>query len=200
MKVVLFSESILHTNLENKLIKKLFLSTLKKEKEKNVSMVKSNRGGFQTDSLDNEKLKKFLIENAGELLNSEYKFNKSIKLLLSNFWINQNYKYNYNRSHLHLGITSPTGFTINFSGVYYLEVPNDPGNIYFESNDISRCNQEILNISTNNHTDFRTEVSFTPKENDFIIFPSYLRHGVESSMSNKKRTSVAFNFVVQDAI
>jgi len=200
MRVVLFSESILHTNIENKEIKKLFLSIFKKEKEKNISMMKSNRGGFQTDSLDNKTLKKFLIENAGKLLNSDYKLNKSIKLLLSNFWINQNYKYNYNKSHLHLGITSPTGLTINFSGIYYLEVPDDSGNIYFESNDIVRYNQEILNRHVDDHPDFRTELSFIPKENDFIIFPSYLRHGVESSLSNKKRTSVAFNFVIKDAI
>jgi uncharacterized protein (TIGR02466 family) len=200
MKEVLFSETILYTDIENKEIDKLFLSVLKKQKriQNNKSMVNSNRGGFQTDNITDKTLGTFLMKNAGDLLTTNYTFKNNIKLTLSNFWINENYKYNYNRSHLHLGINNDTGLAINYSGIYYIQVPKeDPGDIYFESNDISRLNLEVLNRSVENHPDFRTEVHLTPINNKFVVFPSYLRHGVESNLSNKKRISVAFNFTVQ---
>ena len=47
MKQVLFSESILYTDIEDKHIKKLFLSILKKEKQKNNCMLKSTEEDFK---------------------------------------------------------------------------------------------------------------------------------------------------------
>jgi len=200
MKQVLFSESILYTDIEDKHIKKLFLSILKKEKQKNNCMLKSNRGGFQTGNILDQKLGIFLIKNAGDLIIEHYKFKNNIKLILSNFWINENNKHNYNRSHVHVGINSKTGLNINFSGIYYLEVPKNSGNLYFESNDIVRYSYENLNSNVIDNSDFRQETFFIPTKNKFIVFPAHLRHGVESNLSNKKRISVAFNFIIQNEI
>jgi len=60
------------------------------------------------------------------------------------------------------------------SGVYYLQVPENCGNIVF-----LKGNKEKLEIS--------------PKSGKLLLFPSELDHCVQNNMGNDKRISVAFN-------
>ena len=192
MRLTLFSVSIISANLPNQKIKKRFLSLLKKEKQNNNSRIISNIGGFQTQSLTDKILGEFLMNSSANLLTSHYQFKKPVKFILNNFWINENYKNSYNKIHRH------QGQDVDFSGIYYLQVPKKSGNIYFESNDPSREMFNIFYPYIERHTDFERHIEFEPKDNNFVIFPSNLNHGVEPNESNSKRISVAFNFMIRN--
>lgn len=60
------------------------------------------------------------------------------------------------------------------SGVYYLEVPIDSGDLFFRS-------------------DGKEDFSLVPKAGSVVLFPSELRHGVRMNSSSGKRISLAFN-------
>ncbi|MBU63602.1 MAG: hypothetical protein CMI26_13980 [Opitutae bacterium] len=60
------------------------------------------------------------------------------------------------------------------SGVYYLEVPIDSGDLFFRS-------------------DANEDFSLLPKAGSVVLFPSDLRHGVRINSSPGKRISLAFN-------
>ena len=60
------------------------------------------------------------------------------------------------------------------SGVYYLEVPIDSGDLFFR-------------------VDGEEDFSFVPKAGSVVLFPSELRHGVRINSSSGKRISLAFN-------
>ena len=68
---------------------------------------------------------------------------------------------------------------VDHSWVYYVKVPPGSGNLIFVLDDKdNRCPQ----------------CTFTPKEGQCIIFPSYIRHRVSKNMSNDVRISVAGDF------
>ena len=60
------------------------------------------------------------------------------------------------------------------SGVYYLEVPIDSGDLFFRA-------------------DGEEDFSLLPEAGSLILFPSDLRHGVRMNSSSSKRISLAFN-------
>lgn len=69
---------------------------------------------------------------------------------------------------------------VDYSWVYYVKVPPGSGNLIFILDDKdNRCPQ----------------YTFTPKEGQCIIFPSYIRHRVSKNMSNDIRISVAGDFI-----
>ena len=192
MRITLFSDSIISNNIKNEKIKKLFLSLLKKEKQNNNLRTVSNRGGFQTNNIKNKILEEFLITSSAHMLTSNYKFKKSVKFILNNFWINENLKNNYNKPHSHLGQN------VDFSGTYYLKAPKNSGNIFFESNDPSREMFQTFKSFIEPSFDFQNHIDFEPKDNDFVLFASNLRHGVMPNKTNEKRISVAFNLMIRE--
>jgi hypothetical protein len=60
------------------------------------------------------------------------------------------------------------------SGVYYLEVPIDSGDLFFRS-------------------DGEEDFFLVPEAGTVVLFPSELRHGVRMNSSSGKRVSLAFN-------
>ena len=60
------------------------------------------------------------------------------------------------------------------SGVYYLEVPIDSGDLFFRS-------------------DGEEDFSLVPEAGTVVLFPSELRHGVRMNSASGKRISLAFN-------
>ena len=96
---------------------------LKSEQNKNYQVKKSNVGGFQTNNLKNSVIENYIIKNSFSLLNDKYTTLNPTEVAIKNFWINVNYKNSWNLPHQH-----PNS---NFSGVFYLEVPKDSGNLIF---------------------------------------------------------------------
>jgi uncharacterized protein (TIGR02466 family) len=140
-------------------------------------------------SLDIESKYKLLCENIGE---EAMKFVKSlsynIKTLKSNdFWFNCGDKNTFQEFHRH-----PYS---HISGVYYISVPKDSGNIVFKQNNENMFELPIDKIQ--NKTKYNTErPKIMPEENKLILFKSDLEHMVEINKSNDLRISMSFNFLV----
>ena len=90
-------------------------------------------------------------------------------------------------------------FNSIFSGVFYLNVPNNSGNITFSLTSYDdRKLIRVLNPEIQTENPYNTRLySVTPQDNTVIIFPSSLRHKVERNCSNQKRVSIAFNYFIK---
>ena len=98
------------------------------------------------------------------------------------------------------GIINPPGSSnrlhnhpYNFlSGVFYLQVPEDSGQIIFHD---PKPQAEVLSPpKVENHSiHVAHRVNFKPKNGTLIFFPSYLNHEVEENNSQDDRIIVSFN-------
>ena len=106
-------------------------------------------------------------------------------------WANINSRHAYNRHHTH-----PHAL---WSGVYYVQAPDDCGLLYFTD---PRPQAHVLTPyydARRRHPDTWNEVFYQPKEGRLIVFPAWLVHAVHPNLSNEQgeggeRISVSFNF------
>ena len=108
-------------------------------------------------------------------------------LVLGNWWININGKYDYNESHDHQNSV--------LSGTYYVQVPEENmGDLILHRGD----NAEFFLTSKVEREQTMANAMAVPcpvKESMFYLFPSWVKHSVERNESDKERISIAFNFV-----
>jgi uncharacterized protein (TIGR02466 family) len=79
--------------------------------------------------------------------------------------------------HLHIGA--------DYSGVLYLQTPENCGNIRFRD---PRLHYETI---------FQTpDVEINPNVGRMILFPGWLRHAIGINQSNHDRVGIAFNFTI----
>lgn len=154
----------------------------------------SNRGGWQSPDILKNEFEKLIFLN--QIQNSLNKFKEKMaitnhNIFIDSCWININQKSHYNLSHAHYGCL--------FSGVIYIKVPKNSGKIIFER-PIDTTVQSYLdywhlqagrNFPSNSY--FSTECAVQPKEKMLLLFPSWLKHRVESSENDEERISIAFN-------
>tara|TARA_Y100000592_G_scaffold98072_1_gene170236 strand:- start:402 stop:995 length:594 start_codon:yes stop_codon:yes gene_type:complete len=78
------------------------------------------------------------------------------------------------------------------SGVYYLKVPKKSGNLVFLE---PKPQAEVLSPPKKENSSVYTahSVSWEPKENSLIFFPSWLQHEVLTNNSNDDRVILSFN-------
>jgi uncharacterized protein (TIGR02466 family) len=144
----------------------------------------SNSGGWQSEkqNFNSIEIMQPLLREIIESLNSIYE-NYGIPFAPSTleYWFNINRKYNFNWMHNH-----PSFF---FSAVYYVNEPKNSGNIIFERPDAANdwITPETYNIRN------MPSLSVSPKANNLLVFPSYLKHRVEQNLSDEDRISIAFN-------
>jgi uncharacterized protein (TIGR02466 family) len=181
-------------NIDNKKVEEY----CKELSKKNKGRVLSNVGGWQSHDLFlNEKTDKrikplfFNILNELKELIQQIELQDSYRLNESSlqFWININGQENYNQLHNH-----PRSF---ISGVYYVKVPKNSGNIIFHHpNTLMKFwyQQYTKGITHDSHP----LVFVTPEEGKLVLFPSWLEHVVESNKTGKKRISIAFNASLQE--
>lgn len=148
----------------------------------------SNRNGWQSNNLSGSilPLNSMFIEILKAM--NEYKEQVGAKgtVELDNIWININPKGGSNIPHVH-----PHSF---MSGVYYVQTPNDCGNIYFENtHPVNYDWQDFKFKDFSNNVNAGDTWEFEPKENDLYIFPSWAKHGVNANTSNTDRISISFN-------
>ena len=119
-------------------------------------------------------------------------FSKDFGVLTNNIictesWINLAEAGNYQEYHIH-----PAS---HFSVVYYVNSPDNSGNIIFKSHEaISDMFPIPADILT--PANYKT-YSYTPKNNDLLIFRSNLNHMVEKNISNEDRVSISANFCLK---
>jgi uncharacterized protein (TIGR02466 family) len=108
------------------------------------------------------------------------------KLKVKNYWFNIHEKGHYGNSHYHReGI---------ISGVLYLKSPQDCGKIVFERTDLQEHYFEADNVTEYSYKNY----SYEPKVGRLLLFPSYLKHRIESNNTkddDDKRISLSFNYV-----
>jgi len=153
---------------------------------------KTNEGGWhsQTDLHLDERfstLKSEIINLGQEALNHLSVEDYMIPSM-SGLWAIINPPSSKNKLHTH-----PFNY---LSGVFYLQVPPDSGSLIFHD---PRPQNEVLmppkKPDESIHTSSR--VSWTPKPNDLIFFPSWLNHEVEKNNSNEDRIVLSFNLELQ---
>lgn len=181
-KEVIFSESISINYLKDDNLKKSLLNAFAIDKATSSSQQYSNRGGHHTVNLLNNKLESQLKPHLNIFIKDFT--DKHFEVKLKDLWIIENKLNDYNISHLHE--------LSKFSGIYYLQIPENSGNLVFERNDRSNTMQRYSDYYIN--TDSIDRMAFEPKEDMLIIFPSHLSHFVERNNNSKSRITASFNF------
>jgi len=149
----------------------------------------SNAGGWQSEPFNWDHPKYLGPEMFSYVQNSiiecvrDLPVKQNVGALFKNFWINVNPPGTYNTTHIHPGA--------QLSGIFYVKVPDNSGNIVFE-NTLEQHNplsQFLYGVPTET-------ASVTPTAGQTIIFNSHLPHSVELNMSNENRISIAFNILL----
>lgn len=160
--------------IDNCLLKKQIISFSKKEKSQTLS----NVGGYQGHEFHNEEWYAAISKRIPLL--EEKPVNK---FKIYN-WVNINKKGHYNEKHTHLNTN------LFLSGVYYVKVPENSGNIRFYDPRGSFISSMPDHQYYNNGFNY---YKITPKEGMVIFFPPWLEHDVEPNLSKDTRITIAFN-------
>ena len=192
---LLFPVPIFSLKCENfKEIKNDLLSLcykLKEEDDRGVN--KSNVGGWQSkvDLIkSNKKFASIFNTMLSAFINDARIFSKN-NFEVANIWININQLDDYNISHIHA--------YSDISGVFYIKVPKDSGNIIFTNPQEFQHHTLIDSLTEEfkQQISLYSEYSISPNEGDCIIFPSNLYHRVSPNKSNSDRISIAFNLRIK---
>ena len=146
----------------------------------------SNDGGYHSPDLDlNIPELQSLREQATRCFNEvKEKFFYQPTLKIANMWLNINYPHSYNQLHNHPRCC--------FASTFYISVPENSGRIVFCNNyeiENHMPDTRITQFGTYNSSIWTLPV----KDNDFYVFPAWLKHRVEMNKSKKDRISISIN-------
>jgi len=176
-------------NINNQEIKDYCLYL--KDNTKGVNI--SNRGGWHSSEilLPMPQDLRSLFSNLEVFVNENcFKEMGVPNLKFGNFWVNINTPNSYNLAHDHQNSV--------LSGVYYVSVPHDNmGDLVLHRGDTAeyflKSDVERIGTKTNSFVSVKK-----PIESVFYIFPSWVKHHVESNNSQGDRISIAFNFIAEN--
>jgi uncharacterized protein (TIGR02466 family) len=151
--------------------------------KKTPGMIRSNRGGWQSDTiLWEHEVFKPLLEKATNISQNIISSisNNNPQMVIRSMWGNINPKGGMNFAHVHPGSW--------MSGVYYIQLPKGSDQIVFEDPRPSR----IMDFQRSCLID---DAYFThnPKVGELLLFPSWLPHLVFPNNSDEERISISFN-------
>jgi len=184
VKVNLFTDSIIIESVIDQDLDEAIIKVLNNEEKNNKNVLKSNKGGFQTENINDKKICQTLLNEAGKAISKNYNVNANYSL--HNLWINKNLKNNYNTLHTHPGS--------QFSGSYYVDVKKNGGDLVFFRNDISNSMLDVDGIILS--SDFTQRYYIKPLKNQLILFSSNLQHMVTAHSDEGARISVSFNITL----
>ena len=107
-------------------------------------------------------------------------------IALTEAWLNVNdSRQCMNSEHIHGDV---------FSGVFYLQAPEESGKLSLVNPGINRMWDGCQ--LTNKKNQFTGEsIRIEPVEGNIILFPSYLPHSVETNDHDEERISISFNLI-----
>ena len=157
-----------------------FTNYILNEAENKESVIKSNRGGWQSELVNPED------ENYRPLVDEIVLFvrylNLNVKeIKIAQLWTNVNKRNDYNIIHQH--------GQYHLSGTYYVKVPKNSGRIVFRDPRPGA----IGNVFMNSKFDKGEFKNLNLMEGLLAIWPSYLDHFVEPSNSDEERISISFD-------
>lgn len=130
---------------------------------------------------------------AAEGVFDDLRFDPQYAPKVDNMWANISPKNAFNRMHIHPGVI--------WSGVYYVQTPENSGRIYFSD---PRVQAQMLRprIDDDGRKEAHnwSEVYYEPIAGRLILFPAWLLHEVEPNLSDQQgdagnRISISFNIV-----
>ena len=157
-----------------------------------LELTKHSSWGNQNHSLSDPTFTKNIIND----YNLEFLKSEIIDQVTQYTNLFSNQKFNIDIEDCWLTNTAPKEHTVvhnhgnsTISGVYYFKTSEKDGNIYF------------LNPNTSLMTSYYLipddYVEYPPKEGMFILFPSWLFHGVRSNDTDSDRISISFNIKLE---
>ena len=148
----------------------------------------------ETTKLEADLLSEPELENLRKKIDEEvYNFAKSLQIDFSkhglkriNSWGNLQKKGNYIKEHRHNNT--------QFSGVFYLQTPENSGDIIFTTRNATWINS-YWEPSLTGYDDLNSfEKRFSPQQCGIFLFPAHLDHYVTPSHSEEERYSFSFNY------
>ena len=138
------------------------------------SIERSNKGGYQSPvNLVDVPIFSPLVK----ILNQyHFKITKDSLKTLTYLWVNISSFGNYNALHNH-GTHNILKGEEDLSGILYLKVPLNSGNLVFTT-----------------PFDINSAQSYIPSEGNLLFFNKSLPHSVEPNLSQEDRISIAFNY------
>jgi uncharacterized protein (TIGR02466 family) len=185
----LFPSPLFVFNLtEHEVLDQVLLAVICRLKESDPGRLASNVLGWhcQGNLFDLEDLKPFqeIVDGAIAEVAQAMGYG-NVPIRAANCWANVNPQYASNKIHDHANCL--------FSGVYYVKTPKDCGNLMFYDPRTARTFYKPL---VKEFTAFTADaVAHAAEAGLLLIFPSWLRHGVEPNLSQEERISVSFNYV-----
>ena len=149
----------------------------------------SNEGGWQSNGMKKDTpIRKVLYDYIDKFISQTTRN----QLQISNYWININKNKSFNNPHIHSGA--------QYSGVLYVQVPENSGSIYFQNPNGFAQYHELANYTDEfaGRANATLDVVLEPWEGLFIMFPASVIHGVYANNSEEERISIAFNARVRE--
>ena len=154
-------------------------------RDRDEGRILSNVGGYQSNNVEIAPLAKE-ISNRLNMFSEAYSISNELEV--GNMWININGFKDYNKLHSHHNAL--------FSGVYYVKTPDKCGNIVFDNPSQDAMEHTYHNTKFKGYNSFNSITHWRQaKENSLLVFPGWLKHGVEPNLSNEKRISISFNIL-----
>jgi len=160
-------------NINNKILKNECLKNYNKRLSLNLNETRNE----DISILMNKEIKKLFNE-------IEFKFKQQYKsnIKLMNFWAQVHKKNESTHLHDHLSVNEAINAGKYISGVYYVQVPKNSGNIIFKYVEHKYIDKTYI---------------VEPEEKDILLFPSSLKHEVTKNISNKERIVISFNYLIE---
>lgn len=147
--------------------------------------------------LNNKKfnnLKKQIVKNVDIFTKDVLNLSDKISFYFQNSWVMKHRQGDWAQPHHHANSL--------ISGVVYLKVPDNSGNIVFHRGGATRnFINPIMTLDYSKYNEFNAD-TFTVniKENMLVLFPASLSHSVEINNSNQERYCLAFNLFIKGTI
>ena len=131
-------------------------------------------------------LKKNIKLEVDNFLYNALSFSRKIEFLITTSWLIKHAKGDYSPPHFHSNSL--------YSGIVYIQVNDDSGDIIFSNNNRSPLFPRELFFEIDNYYLLNSSTwKIRPKNKDILIFPSHLTHEVTSNLSDEERYVLAFN-------
>lgn len=131
------------------------------------------------------------VHQAGQRISNHFGYDPTTALQVTTMWSIINPPGSFNKAHIHGGS--------HWSGVYYVQTPEDSGDIEFTDPRTPHIMSELkFDPAKKRKRDTWNSARFTPKPGKLILFPSWLYHSVEPNLSSNDgkdsdRVIISFN-------
>ncbi len=162
--------------------------------------MRSNRVGWQSDYEwffrdDNKSFYDYLHKMIESLFYESFDHRGELSFTIHNCWININPPGAYNLPHTHPGC--------DYTGVLYVNLPINEDEDETAPIVLDSPHSHAHGITYGMYSErlvlkhgIYAEIELYPSEGTILIFPSSLRHMVETNKSKEERVSIAFNIAV----